>query len=167
MDIGILYADKVLATESTPPDLIRYQIDGSEYVFPLSRDWQPFAARKTFRRDGVLGISMTAERGVRSALLPRMWNRMNRYDNEEPWHGGDTYVIGEINGWFFPDQYDDMEDHLHIRPIDDPLLEHSKQMNMPKGPRWPEGADVTKFRGIWIPVPEWKKAIVVFDTEMF
>ena len=92
---------------------------------------------------------------------------MNRYDNEQPWHGGDNYAIGIWGDSFFCDQWDDHEDHLHIRKIGPDPREKGQQLNLPRPSRWPTDAKVTQFRGEWIPVPEWEKAIVVFDKEMF
>lgn len=177
MEIGILYVDKLLASEPSPRRdvLLRYididPDDGLEYAWELTDVWKPFEELSTFRLDGVLAITLTTERGVRSSLVKRMWSRLNRYDNEkEPWHGGDNYAIGVWGKYFFCDQWDDMEDHLHIRHVDDPLVlvpGVGKQMNMPRPDRWPMDSKVTQFRGAWAPVPCWNMAIDIFDTQIF
>ena len=129
--------------------------------------WKPFSDVGDFKKDGVLVIVLTTERGNRKALCARMWNRANRYDVTEPWHGGDNYAIGVWGDYFFVDQWDDMDDHLHIRRTDDPHNLSVKQMNIPRPNRWPSDSTVMVFRGEWVLQDQWHDAIRIMDEEMF
>lgn len=127
-------------------------------------DRVPIEQAASLRKDGVLFISLSTEWGNRKALVTRMWNRRNRFDAEEKWHGGDHYAVGFYGEFFFVDQWDDMDDHLHIRRLDDP---HGRQMNTPRGPRHPKDAVIHKFKGAWVPIDKWLEALKIFDSEMF
>ncbi len=129
--------------------------------------WKSLSEVDDFRKDGVLAITLTNERGNRLALFDRMWSRQNRYDNERSWHGGDNYAIGIWGDRFFCDQWDDHEDHLHIRKIIGSNENKGEQLNLPRPSRWPVDANVTQFRGEWVPVVDWHRAIEILEDEMF
>lgn len=124
----------------------------------------PIAEAGTLQNNGVLFIVLSTEWGNRKALVRRMWNRRNRFDAEEPWHGNDHYAIGFLGEFFFCDQWDDMDDHLHIRRLDDP---HGRQWNTPRGRRHPTDATVYEFKGAWVLPAKWLEALKMFEEEMF
>ena len=118
------------------------------------------------RKDGVLYIAMSTEWGNRKALVARMWSRQNndKYAGPDPWWGADNYAIGILpNGTFFTYQWDDDQADYFMRSVAD-----GSSVSRHQRPLWfPSEAMVHRFTGAYVSPDEWKRAMQVFETEMF
>ncbi len=142
LDVGILYDDLTVA-------------------------WTPINDMTALRLDGVLTISITAKRGTRTALKPRMWSRQNNdivAARDKAWWGEDNYAIGVMpDGRYFTTQWADGDANLYARTITDGAEAASIDYPRP----WPAGALVTVFRGAYLEPAAWETALAKFEREMF
>ncbi len=134
----------------------------------LTRVWVPIdQLDDVVRKDDVLTISVTAERGNRGALAGRLWSFQNNDQvaaKNLPWWGEDNYAIGVMpNGTYFTFQWSDDEEFLHVRSTADGSMAGTLQ----RPAMFPRQANVTVFRGGYIRPVNWASAMAVFEAEMF
>ena len=115
----------------------------------------------------VLTISITAERGNRAALCARMWSRQNNdivAAKDLPWWGEDIYAIAIMpDDTFLTKQWAKEDEFSVARSINDGLTVGRVQLPSP----FPPEAVVTIFNGGYLPMAEWRAALIVFENEMF
>jgi hypothetical protein len=169
IQVGILYVDKFPVGEPSPntEPLLRMEVldplDDIRYAYELTIDWKPFAERGGLRRDGVLMITLTTERGIRKKLVWRMWSRRNIEGHD--WWGEDYYAVGTIDGKFFCRQWDESDLHARVRPIDDP---HAPWEVWPEVTKlFPDRSEVDIFIGKYVPQELWDEALKIFEAELF
>ncbi len=137
MEIGILYSD-------------------------FSQVWKPFDEVEDFRRDGVLAIAITSERGNRKASCARMWSWQNNdivAAHGKTWWGEDNYVIGIMpDERFFTTQWAEEDEFLYARST----VDGTRKDRIALPPVFPCDAKVIAFRGEYLPPPEWEKALAIY-----
>jgi len=127
----------------------------------FSITWLPFERRHELKRDGVLAVAVTTERGNRKALVKRLYRRKfsETYGIET-----DYFAIGVDGSAFFGDQWDDYDEHLRYRsqlkPHDEPTI-----IRRPRP--FPAGADVIVFTGQYVSTEKWQAATAKMDKELF
>jgi len=132
-----------------------------------SQIWKPLSEIELFRRDGVLTITITRERGNRQALSARMWSFQNN-DKANPmgvsWWGEDNYAVGIMpDETFFTTQWSDEDEFLWARST----IDGQPAGTIVRPSRFPTEATVVVFRGDYVNPPTWEKALEIFETEMF
>ncbi len=126
MEIGILYND-------------------------FTQVWKPFSEIADFKKEEVLIIVATTERGTRKGLVFRLWEH-------------DTYAIAVESKSIFWDQWDDEDKRIYGRNLDDL---NGANVFFFKTRQFPAGASMYIFTGGYVEPPDWKAAITVMDNEMF
>ena len=133
----------------------------------LTKVWKPFGDVGDFRNDGVLTITITAERGNRQALLARMWSRQNNdivAAHNSAWWGEDNYLIGVMPGnTFFTFQWADGDENIRTRST----VDGSDTAPISLSRVFPPQATLTVFRGAYLEPADWLVALAVFESEMY
>lgn len=125
--------------------------------------WKFISDIDDLRKDGVLTITITSERGNKSSICARMWSLRNDKRFSGAWWGDDKYAIGVLSDSFFTMQWADEDEFFHTRLIEDGSISDK----IPRIQTFPPEADVTIFTGAYLEPPEWKKALKIFKNEMF
>lgn len=129
----------------------------------LSIVWIAFAAIEDLRKDGVLFIVLTTERGNRKALVTRLWDRFNGTEGAG-WMGSDNYAVGVGTREFFVTQWNDGVDSLRVRSLVNP---HCDPVTRSRIKSFPSRYKVHTFTGKAVKDARWKVALAKFETEMF
>ncbi len=129
--------------------------------------WKPLSEISNFRKDGVLTITLTSERGNRSALLARMWSYQNNdrvAKRNKAWWGDDNYVVGIMpDNRFFTYQYSDYDDTFRARST----IDGSDAGTIQRPSMFPTDAIIYTFIGAYLEPLEWEKALIIFERDMF
>ena len=118
---------------------------------------------RALRTDGVLCIAISNGWGDREKLVTRLWSR--EHDRvDQSWYGTDFYTIGIVGGQFFADQYDEDDAFFLVRDIANPVGGAARSV---RPSRYPAGATLLEFTGKWVSSADWKRALSIFENEMF
>lgn len=132
-----------------------------------SKVWKPVSDAGLFVKIGVLTFSFTTERGNRSALLLRMWSRQNNdivARRDKAWWGDDIYYVGVMpDGRYFTTQVDENDEKIMAFSVEDG--ERIGTIDCPRN--FPADATIHRFIGGYLEPDEWKKALIIFEREMF
>ncbi len=128
--------------------------------------WSDFADIATLRKEDVLFISMTTERGNRAALVTRLWDRFNGGVGPG-WYGSDNYAVGvdPVDDVFFVNQWNDGHDSFRVRSISDP--HGSAPVTRLRIKTYPSRYTVQLFIGKAVDNAAWAAAVAKFEAEMF
>lgn len=129
--------------------------------------WKPLTSIADFQKTDVLTFSFTTVRGVRSALVARMWSYQNNDTvarQAKAWWGDDIYYVGVLpNGDFFTTQTPENDEKIPKFSARD-----GTRSGIVECPRtWPADATMHRFVGGYLPPEAWDLALDTFEREMF